>query len=115
MSKAEIFEKKKRRTFENDGLLRAPDVSKSPRTLSWFKIYPALPISENRDLGLGPGPGPVPVQIIPLGIPERIALLNWVALEVIFVFFRKVLIEVRVLFESDTLFAFVTVKIPKDF
>jgi hypothetical protein len=92
--------------------LRAPDVAKSPRTLFCFKIYPALPISENRDLGLGP----VPVQRIPLRIPERIEeLLNWVALKVTFVFFRKVLIEVWVLFESETLVALVTAKIPKDF
>jgi hypothetical protein len=94
--------------------LRAPDVAKSPRTLSRFEIYPALPISENRDLGRGLGP--VPVQRIPLGIPERIEkLLNWVALEVIFVFSRKVLIEVRVLFNSETFVAFVAAKIPKDF
>ena len=42
-------------------------------------------------------------------------LLNWVALEVIFIFYRKVLIEVRVLFESETPVVFVTAKIPKDF
>ena len=67
-----------------------------------------MPINENRDPG--------PVQRILLGIPEHIEkLLNWVALEVIFVFFRKVLIEVRVLFESETLVVVVTAKIPKDF
>ena len=88
--------------------MRAPDVAKSPRTLSRFKIYPVLPISENRDPG--------PVQRIPLRIPEHIEkLLNWVALEVTFVFFRKVLIEMRILFESETLVAFVTAKIQKDF
>ena len=60
--------------------------------------------------------GLVPVQRIPLEIPEHIEkLLDWVDLEVIFVFSRKVLIEVRVLFESETLVVFVTAKIPKDF
>ncbi len=60
--------------------------------------------------------GLVPVQRIPLEIPEHIEkLLDWVDLEVIFVFFRKVPIELRVLFESETLVAFVTAKIPKNF
>lgn len=42
-------------------------------------------------------------------------MLNRVASEVIFVFSRKVLIEVRVLFKSETFVAFVAAEIPKDF
>jgi hypothetical protein len=79
--------------------LRAPDVAEGPRNLPCFRVYPAWSISENID------------SLVP-------KIFNWVASKVIHVFFRKareVLIEVRVLFESETLF-FVseTAEIPKN-
>jgi hypothetical protein len=84
--------------------LRAPNVAKGPRIPSCLKIYPALPISENKDL-----------------VPGRIQkiLINWVTSKMIPVFSRKareVFIEVRVLLESETLFrVLVTAEIPKNF
>ena len=82
----------------------APD-AKGSRILSGFKIYPALPISENKDFVLG-----------------RIQkILDWVALEIIPIISwgsREALVKVRMLFESETLFAIlasVTAEIPKDF
>jgi hypothetical protein len=116
MSKAAKVKKSEGQTFENDGFLRplrAPDVAKSPRIPSRFNIYPALPMSEDKDLE----PGTVLVERMPLEFPEQIANFNWVASEIIFIFSRKVLIEVRVLFESETPFVcqFVTAKVPKDF
>jgi hypothetical protein len=93
------------RTFENDGPLRAPDIAKGPRTLCRFEIYPALPISENWDLGPGL-------------IEKILEQPNWVPSEVIPVFSRvhwESLIEVRAIFESKTARAFVTAEIPKDF
>jgi hypothetical protein len=37
------------RTFENDGILWYPDVTKGPRTLIGFEKYPARLVGKNTD------------------------------------------------------------------
>jgi hypothetical protein len=88
------------RTLENDGLVWDPYISKNPSTLFRFKTHPTRPIGENMN-------------------PARIQeMLDWIASEVFPVFLPvswEVLIELRVLLESETLFALATAEIPKNF
>jgi len=90
------------RTFKNDGFLRDPDVAESPFLFACFKKHPARQarvISKNTDLVVVKG-------------------LDWVGSELTLVFLcccRQHFVEVRVVFEGQTLFALEKAEVPHDF
>ena len=97
-------EKCDRRTFENDGILWYPDVSKSPRRTRFlisFEKYPARLIGENTDLRM-----PEILDRVGSKLPH-VCLLRCGEI--------RVFVEMRILLESKTLFTLEAAEVPKNF
>jgi hypothetical protein len=97
--------KRRRRTFEDDGIIvwYMPNVTKSPRKMRSFEKYPARLIGDNPKL-----------RVLLLKILDRVDLKFTMVLLRLLGNIRE-FVEMRVLLESETLFALQAAEIPKNF
>jgi hypothetical protein len=89
------------RTFENDGILWYPDVTKGPRALISFEKYPARLVSKNTDLLM-------------------LKVVDWIGFEFAHICLPRCgeirrFVEVRVFLESKTSVVPKAAEVPKNF